>query len=196
MADIDTNLNETVNDAVNNGDTNADVATEPAVESAELIKLRAEMAKQKAALDKATKEAAESKRALRAKQSAEEIAAEEKRIADEARENELNELRKQFAVAKNSKKIMSFVGDEKTATSIAEYIFGANDVEAAIDELNKAWTAREKRLRAEFGRLPAPGVGDADGPMITQEQLSKMTYAERVKFANEHPTEYNRLMGR
>ena len=204
MADIDTNTNGTPVDP--NGNTGiidpsennpaSDSVNDPANESAELAKLRAEMAKQKAALDKATKEAAESKRALRAKQSAEEIAAEEKRIADEARDNELNELRKRFAVAENSKKIMAFVGDEKVSTSVAEFMFGAADVDAAIDELNKAWIAREKKLRAEFGRLPAPGAGGSDGPTITQEQLSAMTYTERVKFANDHPTEYNKLMGR
>ena len=200
MADIDTNTNgnsvdtaggaEVTNPAENNP------ANDPANENAELAKLRAEMAKQKAALDKATKEAAESKRALRAKQSAEEIAAEEKRIADEARENELNELRKKFAVADSSKKIMSFVGDEKMSTNLAEYLYGATDVDAAIDELNKAWSAKEKKLKAEYGRITGPGVGATDGPTVTEAELSKMTYAERVKFANEHPVEYNKLMGR
>lgn len=204
MADIDTNMNGTPVDPVGGTENNNptennpanDPVNEPVNENAELAKLRAEMAKQKIALDKATKEAAENKRLLRAKQSAEEIAAEEKRIADEARDNELNELRKRFAVAENSKKIMAFVGDEKISTSVAEFMFGAADVDAAIDELNKAWIAREKKLRAEFGRLPAPGVGGSDGPTITQEQLSAMTYPERVKFANEHPAEYNKLMGR
>ncbi len=196
MADIDTTVNETVTETTDTTKTEKETVETTATENAELAKLRAEMAKQKAALDKATKEAAESKRALRAKQSAEEIAAEEKRIADEARDNELNELRKRFAVAESSKKIMSFVGDESVANTVAEYLFGAEDVDGAIDAFNKAWVAKEKKLRMEFGRLPAPGVGGADGPMITQEQLSTMTYTERVKFANEHPAEYNKLMGR
>ena len=190
MADIDTNVNETVD----NPETVETVETNDA--NPEIAKLRAEMAKQKAALDKATKEAAESKRALRAKQSAEEIAAEEKRIADEARDNALNELRKRFAVVESSKKIMSFVGDETVANTVAEYLYGAEDVDGAIDAINKAWIAREKKLRMEFGRLPAPGVGGSDGPTITKEQLNTMTYTERIKFANEHPDEYERLMGR
>lgn len=190
MADIDTNVNETVDnpetvEAVESNDANPEIA-----------KLRAEMAKQKAALDKATKEAAESKRALRAKQSAEEIAAEEKRIADEARDNELNELRKRFAVVESSKKIMSFVGDEAVASTVAEYLYGAEDVDGAIDAFNKAWIAKEKKLRMEFGRLPAPGVGGSDGPTITKEQLNMMTYTERIKFATEHPDDYEKLMGR
>ncbi len=190
MADIDTNVNETVD----NPETVETVETNDA--NPEIAKLRAEMAKQKAALDKATKEAAESKRALRAKQSAEEIAAEEKRIADEARDNELNELRKRFAVVESSKKIMSFVGDETVANTVAEYLYGAEDVDGAIDAFNKAWIAKEKKLRMEFGRLPAPGVGGSDGPTITKEQLNTMTYTERIKFATEHPDDYEKLMGR
>lgn len=190
MADIDTNVNETVetNDVVETVET-TDTSTE-------LAKLRAEIAKQKAALDKATKEAGDAKKALRAKQSAEEIAAEEKRIADEARDNELQELRKRFAVAESSKKIMSFVGDESVSNTVADFLYGAADVDGAIDALNKAWIAKEKKLRAEFGRLPAPGVGSTDGNTTTIEQLNAMTYTERIKFANEHPDEYERLMGR
>lgn len=190
MADIDTNVNETVdtNDVVESVET-TDTSTE-------LAKLRAEIAKQKAALDKATKEAGDAKKALRAKQSAEEIAAEEKRIADEARDNELQELRKRFAVAESSKKIMSFVGDESVSNTVADFLYGAADVDGVIDALNKAWIAKEKKLRAEFGRLPAPGAGGTDGNTTTLEQLNAMTYTERIKFANEHPDEYERLMGR
>ena len=166
MADIDTNVNETVetNDVVETVET-TDTSTE-------LAKLRAEIAKQKAALDKATKEAGDAKKALRAKQSAEEIAAEEKRIADEARDNELQELRKRFAVAESSKKIMSFVGDESVSNTVADFLYGAADVDGVIDALNKAWIAKEKKLRAEFGRLPAPGVGST---MEIPQRLNSLT---------------------
>lgn len=175
--------------------TSASTTTET-VDSTEIAKLKAEIAKQKAALDKATKEAGDAKKALRAKQSAEEIAAEEKRIADEARDKELNELRKRFAVAESSKKLMAFIGDESASSSIAEYLYGAEDVDGAIDALNKAWIAKEKKLRMEFGRLPAPGAGGTDGGTITKAQLDSMSYKDRIKFANEHPDEYEKLMGR
>jgi hypothetical protein len=189
MADIDTNVTDIITD------TPKDEVSE-AVDSTELAKLKAELAKQKAALDKATKEAGDAKKALRAKQSAEEIAAEEKRIADEERDKELNELRKRFAVAESSKKIMTFVGDESVSSSVAEALYGAEDVDAAIDAFNKAWMAKEKKLRIEFGRLPAPGAGSSEGNTTTKDQLDNMTYTERIKFANEHPDEYERLMGR
>lgn len=165
-------------------------------ESAELAKLRAEMARQKAALDKATKEAGDYRKQLRAKQSAEEIAAEEKKIADEARNKELADLRKRFAVAETSKKVMSFVGDEAASNTIAEYLYGAEDVDAVLTALQKAWTAKEKALRLEYGKIPAPGVGSGDGTAVTKAQLDAMDYLQRVEFANKFPTDYNRLMGR
>lgn len=169
--------------------------TEPQ-ENAEIARLRAELEKQKTAFDKAAKEASDYKKQLRAKQSAEEIAAEEKRAQDEARDKELEELRKRFAVAETSKRVMSFVGDEETANSIAEYLYGAEDVDGAVDAFNKAWIAREKKLRLEYGKIPAPGVGGSEGSTITREQLDAMRFPERVKFAEEHPDEYNKLMGR
>ena len=187
MAELETTVTET---------TEAEVETVETEENPELSKLKAELAKQKAALDKATKEAAESKRALRAKQSAEEAAAEEAKEAAEARDKELAELRKKFAVAETSKKVMGFVGDEATANTVAEYLYGAEDVDAALTAFQKAWTAKEKALRLEYGKIPAPGVGGSDGPTMTKAQLDGLNYMDRLRFANEHPDEYNKLMGR
>lgn len=176
--------------------TEAETTETKEEESVELAKLRADLAKQKAAIDKATKEAAEYKRQLRQKQSAEEIAAEEKKAADEARDKELAELRKKFAVAETSKQIMKFVADEAVSSQIAEDLYGAADVDAAITAFQKAWAAKEKALRLEFGKIPAPGAGSSDGPTVTKEQLDAMSYRERVEFATKHPDEYNKLMGR
>ena len=190
MAELDTNVE------INTEASEVETVETESSDNAELARLRAELAKQKAAIDKATKEASEYKKALRQKQSAEEIAAEEKRISDEARDKELADLRKRFAVAETSKKAMSFIGDEETANSVAESLYGAEDIDAAMAAIQKAWMAREKALRLEYGKIPAPGVGGSDGPTITREQLDAMKFPERVKFANEHPDEYNKLMGR
>lgn len=182
---IDTNVVET-----------EQVETNETVDAESVAQLRAELAKQKAALDKATKEAGDYRKALRQKQSAEEAAAEEKRIADEEMEKELSELRKKFAVADLSKKLMGFIQDEASATNMAEYLYGADNADAVVGALNKAWTAREKALRLEYGKIPAPGVGASEGPTITKDELDKMTYKERLEFATNHPDEYEILMGR
>lgn len=164
--------------------------------NAEIAKLKADLAKQKAALDKATKEAGDYRKQLRAKQSAEEAAAEEAKEQAEAQAKELAELRKRFAVAETSKKAMSFLGDESLSSEIAEYLYGADDAEAVLNVIAKAWTAKEKALRLEFGKIPAPGIGGTEGPTITKAELDAMTYGKRVEFANQHPDEYEKLMGR
>lgn len=167
-----------------------------ATDNAEIARLRAQLHQQKAALDKATKEADDNKRALRARQTAEEAAAEAEQERQAAIEKELNELRKERAVANASKRVMAFVQDEATATSIAETLYGAADIDLAIDTISKAWTAKEKALRAEFGKIPAPSIGSTDGPTITKAQLDNMGYKDRLDFSQKHPDEYRKLMGR
>ena len=193
MAELETNVGTETSQEV---ETETTAETTETTESAELARLKAEIAKQKAALDKATKEAAESKRALRAKQSAEEIAAEEAKTQQEALMKELETLRKEKAVAAMTAKAVPFIGNNDAAAELAEYLYGAEDADAALTAIQKAWTAREKALRLEYGKIPAPGAGGTDGPMITKEQLDAMKYVDRAKFATEHPDEYNRLMGR
>ena len=193
MAELDTNVNpETKAEAENK----AEETTPETAESTELARLRAEMAKQKAALDKATKEAGDYKKALRAKQSAEEAAAEDAKALQESMEAELKQLRKEKAVAATTAKIMPLVADSAVAGQIAEYLYGAEDVDAALAAIQKAWTAKEKTLRLEYGKIPAPGAGASDGPTITREQLDAMKYQDRVKFRQEHREEYERIMGR
>lgn len=150
--------NEQTNPAGTETETRQDSSNE------ELLKVKADYAKLKAALDKATKEAGDAKKALRAKQSAEEIAAEEKKAQDEATQKEIEELRREVARARSVKSVMSKLGtDETVSGKIAEYLYGAEDVEAALTELQRFWTAKEKSLRLEYGKIPAPGVGGADG---------------------------------
>ena len=194
MAELDTNVNPESNPAEPES-KGTDNAPETA-ESAELARLKAEMARQKAALDKATKEAGDYKKQLRAKQSAEEAAAEDAKALQESMKAELEQLRKEKAVATTTAKIVPFIGDNAAAEQIAEYLYGAEDVDAALTAIQKAWTAKEKALKLEYGKIPAPGVGAADGPTITREQLDAMKYQDRVKFRQEHRDEYEKLMGR
>ncbi len=198
MAELDTNQNvETTGTETEATEAETETKTESAQDvSAELAKLKAEIARQKAANDKLSKENAEKTKALRAKQSAEEAAAEEAKTQQEALMQELETLRKERAVAATTAKVLPIVNDNTVAGQIAEYLYGAEDVDSALAAIQKAWTAREKALRLEFGKIPAPGVGGSDGPTVTKAQLDNMKYADRVKFANEHPEEYNKLMGR
>lgn len=197
MADIET-TNSTVTDTtVTEAQQTEQTVDTQETESAELARLRSELAKQKQAFDKASKEAADFKKQLRAKQTAEEIAAEDMKAQKEANDKELNELRKKFAVMETSRSVMSRIGgDEAVASQIADYLYGAADVDGALTEIQKIFTAREKALRLEFSKVPAPGAGASDAPALTQEQLNAMNYRQRLDFANKYPEEYRKLMGR
>ena len=196
MAELDTNVKAEVETDTEAKTEAENVETEKTAESAELAKLRADLAKQKAALDKATSEAATMKKQLRAKQTAEEAAAEEAKAQQDALMQELETLRKERAVAATTAKIIPIVTDSAVAGQVAEDLYGAADIDSAIAAIQKAWAAREKALRLEYGKIPAPGVGGNDGPTYTREQVDAMKYEDRVKFAREHRDEYNKLMGR
>lgn len=141
----------------------------------EVAKLRLELAKQKEAINKATKEAADYKRQLRAKQSAEEIAAEEKKAQDEAQAKKIEELEKEVARAKTIKNVMAKLGtDEEVSGKISEYLYGAEDIENALAEIQRAWAAKEKALRLEYGKIPAPGAGGANGEDAETQKAIEM----------------------
>ena len=150
-----------------------------------LAKAQADLLKYKAAIDKATKEASDAKKALRAKQSAEEIAAEEKKAADERAAQEIEELRREVARTKAVKSVMAKLGtDEEVSGKVAEYLYGAEDVDAALTEIQRAWTAREKALKLEYGKVPPPGAGGANGEdeeTVRAIKLAKEMGAERAK---------------
>ena len=75
-------------------------------DSAELAKVKSDLARMKIALDNATKEAGNYRKQLRARQTAEEAAAEAEKERQEAMEKELADLRKERDVGRISKRIM------------------------------------------------------------------------------------------
>ena len=153
--------------------------------SEELAKAKADLAKLKAALDNATREAGTYRKQLRAKQSAEEIAAEEQKASDEAKQKRLDELEREIAKINTVKSVMSKLGtDEDSSGKIAECLYGAEDPDAALTEIQRVWTAREKKLRLEYGKIPAPGVGGANGEDVELQKainLAKEIGRERAQ---------------
>ena len=178
---VDTNTEQTGTDSQGNQEQTQDTGNE------ELARLKLELAKQKEAINKATKEAADYKRQLRAKQSEEEIAAEEKKAAEEAARKENEELKKELAKIRTVKTVMGKIGtDEEVSGRIADYLYGAEDAEAALTEIQRYIVAREKALRLEFGKIPAPGAGGVNGEDAeTQKaiELAKKIGRERAMSA-------------
>ena len=135
--------------------------------ASQIEQLKADLARQKAALDKATHEASdykksmnEAKNQLKAKMTQEEIDAANKKEAEEKTAQELEELRRKVAKAENTKSVMSKLSvDEDTAGKIAESMVGCENIENALLLIQKSWDAKEQALRIEFGKLPGPGQG-------------------------------------
>lgn len=151
----------------------------------QIEQMKSEMAKQKEAINKATKEAAEYKRQLRSKQTQEEIDAEAKKEAEAKQAQELEELRKKVAKAENTKSVMSKLGvTEDDAGQIAESLIGCENIDNALLLIQKAWTAKEKALRLEFGKIPGPGAGgssEEDAEEKAALELARRLGKERAK---------------
>ncbi len=154
--------------------------------ASQLETAKEELAKMKAAFDRASHESSERKKALdeaqktlKAKMTAEEIAAQEKKEADERAAQELEDLRKKVARAENTKSVMSKLGvDEDAAGKIAESLHGCENIENALLLIQKAWTAKEKALRLEFGKIPGPGTGG--GSDETSEEAAAIERGRRL----------------
>lgn len=161
---------------------------------AQLEKLQGEIARQKAALDKATHEASdykkqlnESKNALKAKMTQEEIDAAAKKEQEEKNALELEELRRKVSKAENTRSVMGKLSvDEETAGQIAESLAGCENIENALLLIQKVMTAKEKALRQEFGKIPGPGQGGSseDKEMQAALKLAKELGQQRAQNAS------------
>lgn len=166
-------MDETINTAVETGTeatTEAVIDTTPQVENTEtevktdpaIEKLQKQLAEKDKQLAQVTKERDSFKKDLRKTKSTEEQRAEDERELKEQMQAELDNLRKQNAIATNSKKVFSFVGNEEIANTVAEYLMGAADVDGAIDEIAKAWKAKENQLKKELGKMPIGGTSEEE----------------------------------
>lgn len=143
----------------------------PTVEElmAQLAQERAVNAQNKAALDRALKEKGELTKNLRKRMTAEETANEEKRLADEAKDAEIKELKEKFRTMDYSKRYMGIGMDEKTAESLSELTGDLPDVDkffSALDKFVKAKikTAGENAVQELIKSNPdiKAGTGSAD----------------------------------
>lgn len=153
----DTIDTQTVAETTTVDDEDTTEKSDPAIE-----KMKRQMAEMQKQLAQSKKDTDFYKKELRKTKSAEEQRTEDERERQEQIQNELETLRKQAAIASNSKKVFSFVGNEEIANNVAEYLMGAADVDGAIDELAKAWREKEKKLKLEYGKIQKPGTSEAE----------------------------------
>ena len=107
----------------------------------------ADYAKLKNSFDTASSELAATKKQLRTKMTAEEQIEEEKRIADEAKDNEIKELKDKFRKMDYSKRYMGIGLDEKTAESLSELTGELTDADSFFSALGKFITDSNKTAK-------------------------------------------------
>lgn len=166
-------MDETTNTAVETAveaTTEAAIDTTPQVGSAEteaktdpaIEKLQKQLAEKDKQLAQVTKERDGFKKDLRKSKSAEEQRLDEALEKQEQMQAELENYKKQAAISSHSKKVFAFVGNEDISNTVAEYLMGAADADGVIDEIAKAWKAKETQLRKELGKTPIGGTSEEE----------------------------------
>lgn len=149
-------------------------------------------ARLKELLDRANSEAANYKKQLREKMSQDEQKAAQQEEEMAAVREELETLRQEKAITDLTKRWMGIGYSEELATATAK-ASAAGDMDVVFKNHAKFLADREKAIKAEMlKQTPTPPAGDGDKKM-TKEDFSKMTLAEKQKFATENPEAYKEI---
>ena len=154
----------------------------------------AEIERLKNALSKSNSEAADYKKQLRDKMSAEEIKAKEDAEKYEELQKKYEELVRKDSISQNKVKFLALGYEEKLASETAEAMVNG-ELDKVFANQKKHIEAVEKKIRADvLKETPTPEGGNGS-ETITKEKFSKMSIAEQYKYSVEHPEEYKMLYG-
>ena len=154
----------------------------------------AEVDRLKNALTKSNSEAADLKKQLREKMSAEEIKAKEDAEKMEALIKERDALLKEKTVASHKAQYLALGYEEKLANETAEALANG-ELDKVFANQKKHHESVEKKIKADILKdTPRPEGGNGS-ETITNEIFSKMSIAEQYKYSIEHPEEYKKLYG-
>ena len=154
----------------------------------------AEIDRLKAALSKSNSEAADFKKQLREKMSAEEVKAKEDAEKMEELIKERDALLREKTISVYKAKYLALGYDESLANDTAEAMANG-ETEKVFANQKKHLEAAEKKIRADVLKdTPKPEGGNGSDTM-TKEKLRGMTAGERYEYSVNHPEEYNKLYG-
>lgn len=148
----------------------------------------------KATFDKTASDLAKAKQSLREK-----MTEDEAKAAKAAEEHatllaRLEQLEHEKAVSGYVASYLAMGYEDALAKASAEAL-AKGDIDTVFKNQKVHAENREKALRTEMLKgTPAPAGGATDTKM-TLEDFRKMNLADKAKFAEEHPTEYNELYG-
>lgn len=135
----------------------------------------AELDKLKAQLSKANSEAADYKKQLRGKQTADEAAAAEQKAAMDKLTQENADLKRSFALSDKKAKLIAMGYDEKLADSTAVAMVDG-DMDTVMANQAKFNESREKAIQAELmKKTPRPAAGS--------EGTGGMDYVKKIEEA-------------
>jgi hypothetical protein len=154
----------------------------------------AEIDRLKAALSKSNSEAADFKKQLREKMTAEEIKTKEDAEKWDELIKERDALLREKTLAGHKANYLALGYDEKLATETAEAMVNG-ELGKVFANQKKHIESVEKKIREDVLKdTPKPEGGNGSDE-ITKEKFSKMSIAEQYKYSVEHPEEYKKLYG-
>lgn len=187
------NIKDLLKDAYKEGMTVEEIETAlagielPTDNSAEIERL-------KNALSKSNSEAADFKKRLREKMTADEIKVKEDAEKQEKLQSDYDALVKKVTISENKAKLLALGYEDKLATETAEAMANG-ELDKVFANQKKHLEAVEKKIRQDILKdTPKPDGGNA-GTTITKEQFDAMGYTERLKVFNENPEIYKEYTG-
>ena len=187
------NIKDLLKDAYRDGMSVEDI--EKALEGIELPNDgSAEIERLKLALSKSNSEAADYKKQLREKMSAEEQKAKDDAEKFEELQSKYDALLRKDSISENKVKLLALGYDDALATETAEAMVNG-EMDKVFANQKKHIDAVEKKIRADILKDTPKPTGGSGSETITKETFSKMSLEEQYKFSTEHPEEYKTLYG-
>jgi hypothetical protein len=187
------NIKDLLKDAYKEGMTIEEINS--ALEGIELpTDNSAEIDRLKNALSKSNSEAANYKKQLNEKLTAEELKAKEDAEKWDALVKERDELLREKTIAGHKAKYLALGYDEKLATETAEAMANG-ELDKVFANQKKHIESVEKKIRADVLKETPKPEGGEGSETITKAKFSQMSIAEQYKYSVEHPEEYKKLYG-
>lgn len=159
---------------------------------AEFERLKDENEKLKKATTNASADVSKLKKELAARMSDDEKAKAAAAEATAALQKELDALRRDKAVSEHTASFLGIGFDNDLAKASAEAITDGK-TSALFDNIKKFIIAHDKEISSDAVRnTPKPGTG-TNTEKVTKEQFERMGYSERVKLFNSDPELYKEL---
>lgn len=155
----------------------------------------AELEKHKEATNKATKEAAEYKKQLKALQDQQKTGNSKADETIARLQEQVNELTRQNTISSYTAQFVALGYDAELASATA-IATADGDVATVFENQRKFLDAHDKQTKADIlKQTPKPGQGGTgkQAPAMTLEKYRKLSEVDKMKFASEFPEEYARL---